>query len=126
MSIVPPGWIAGFTRPRAEDAATLEAGRGDLAGLLSRLPGASAMFGETLAALPLVLRVLVGTLMLTPVMVFVFIPLSTRLLAPWLHGRGAPWRVFGACGTSVGRRRYVRFDASRGCPAKGVCSTGAT
>ena len=60
--------------------------------------GHQAMFGETLAALPLVLRVLVGTLMLTPVMVFVFIPLSTRLLAPWLHGRGAPlarlWRLW--------------------------------
>lgn len=45
------------------------------------------LFGDTLAALPLVPRVLVGTLMLTPVMVFVFIPLTTRLLAPWLQGQ---------------------------------------
>ncbi|MGQ7247325.1 antibiotic biosynthesis monooxygenase [Halomonas sp. V046] len=43
------------------------------------------LFGDALAPLPLVPRVLVGTLMLTPVMVFLFIPLSTRLLAPWLQ-----------------------------------------
>ncbi|SDF65130.1 hypothetical protein SAMN05216571_10154 [Onishia taeanensis] len=45
-----------------------------------------ALFGHWLAGLPLVPRVLVTTLLLTPVMVFLFIPLSTRLLAPWLHG----------------------------------------
>ncbi|WP_043527635.1 antibiotic biosynthesis monooxygenase [Litchfieldella xinjiangensis] len=45
------------------------------------------LFGPLLAVLPLVPRVLVSTLCLTPVMVFLFIPLSTRLLAPWLHGQ---------------------------------------
>ncbi|MBB3143108.1 antibiotic biosynthesis monooxygenase [Halomonas organivorans] len=49
------------------------------------------LFGDALATLPLVPRVLAGTLMLTPVMVFLFIPLSTRLLGPWL--RGEPWRT---------------------------------
>ncbi|ATJ83623.1 antibiotic biosynthesis monooxygenase [Halomonas beimenensis] len=44
------------------------------------------LFGEALAGLPLVPRVLASTLMLTPVMVFLFIPLSTRLLGPWLRG----------------------------------------
>jgi antibiotic biosynthesis monooxygenase (ABM) superfamily enzyme len=44
------------------------------------------LFGQLLAGLPLLPRVLVSTLALTPVMVFLFIPLSTRLLAPWLHG----------------------------------------
>ncbi|MBY6029133.1 antibiotic biosynthesis monooxygenase [Halomonas sp. DP8Y7-1] len=41
--------------------------------------------GDALATLPMVPRVLASTLMLTPVMVFLFIPLSTRLLAPWLQ-----------------------------------------
>ncbi|RUR41211.1 antibiotic biosynthesis monooxygenase [Vreelandella populi] len=45
------------------------------------------MFGGALADWSLVPRVLVSTLMLTPVMVFVFIPLSTQLLAPWLQGK---------------------------------------
>ncbi|MFO7648860.1 antibiotic biosynthesis monooxygenase, partial [Halomonas campaniensis] len=44
------------------------------------------LFGGLLAGLPLVPRVLVGTLALTPVMVFLFIPLSMRLLGPWLRG----------------------------------------
>ncbi|MBZ9559859.1 MULTISPECIES: antibiotic biosynthesis monooxygenase [Modicisalibacter] len=55
------------------------------------------LFGDALADLPLVPRVLASTLMLTPVMVFVFIPLSTRLLAPWLNAaagsrRAVAWR----------------------------------
>ncbi|RUR52044.1 antibiotic biosynthesis monooxygenase [Vreelandella populi] len=45
------------------------------------------MFGGVLADWSLVPRVLVSTLILTPVMVFVFIPLSTQLLAPWLQGK---------------------------------------
>jgi antibiotic biosynthesis monooxygenase (ABM) superfamily enzyme len=36
-------------------------------------------------------RVLVSTLALTPLMVYFFIPLSTHLLASWLHP--APARV---------------------------------
>ncbi|MFG6665684.1 antibiotic biosynthesis monooxygenase [Halomonas sp. HNIBRBA4712] len=45
------------------------------------------LFGGLLADWALVPRVLVSTLALTPIMVFIFIPLSTRLLAPWLSGR---------------------------------------
>lgn len=44
------------------------------------------LFGGLLATLPLVPRVLASTLMLTPVMVFLFIPVSMRLLGPWLRG----------------------------------------
>ncbi|WP_417331097.1 antibiotic biosynthesis monooxygenase [Halomonas cupida] len=47
------------------------------------------LFGDALAGLPTVPRVLASTLMLTPVMVFIFIPLSTRLLAPWLQAESA-------------------------------------
>ncbi|APX95046.1 antibiotic biosynthesis monooxygenase [Halomonas sp. 1513] len=42
--------------------------------------------GGALATLPLLAKVLVSTLALTPLMVFLFIPLSTRLLGPWLRG----------------------------------------
>jgi len=45
------------------------------------------LFGEALETLPLIPRILASTLMLTPLMVFFFIPLITRLLAPWLQGR---------------------------------------
>ncbi|MDX1713192.1 MAG: antibiotic biosynthesis monooxygenase [Halomonas venusta] len=48
------------------------------------------VFGSILADWPMVPRVLVSTMMLTPVMVFLFIPLSTRLLAPWLEGKWSP------------------------------------
>ncbi|MCB8888337.1 antibiotic biosynthesis monooxygenase [Vreelandella malpeensis] len=48
------------------------------------------LFGDWLAGWPLVPRVLASTLALTPIMVFVFIPLSTRLLAPWLQGQWSP------------------------------------
>lgn len=48
------------------------------------------VFGGALADWALVPRVIVSTLMLTPVMVFVFIPLSMRLLAPWLQGKWSP------------------------------------
>uniref|UniRef100_UPI0018EAE44D hypothetical protein n=1 Tax=Aquitalea sp. ASV15 TaxID=2795104 RepID=UPI0018EAE44D len=36
---------------------------------------------------PLVLRVLCSTLLLTPAMVFCFIPLCSRLLRNWLQGK---------------------------------------
>ncbi|WP_447527518.1 antibiotic biosynthesis monooxygenase [Vreelandella sp. TE19] len=49
-----------------------------------------ALFGAFLADWALVPRVLVSTLALTPVMVFIFIPLSTRLLRPWLQGKWPP------------------------------------
>ncbi|CAM3049417.1 hypothetical protein GCM10011247_23320 [Pseudomonas plecoglossicida] len=48
------------------------------------------LFGHLLAGLELVPRVLLSTLALTPVMVYLFIPLSTRLLASWLHAAPAP------------------------------------
>lgn len=44
-----------------------------------------ALFGGLLVELALVPRILISTLALTPVMVFLFIPLSMRLLGPWLR-----------------------------------------
>ena len=44
------------------------------------------LFGGLLADLPLVTRILLSTLALTPLMTYLFIPLVTRLLAPWLLG----------------------------------------
>lgn len=52
----------------------------------------NAVFGPWLAGWALVPRVLVSTLLLTPVMVCVFIPLATHLLARWLHAPAAPSR----------------------------------
>ncbi|HGM5581006.1 TPA: antibiotic biosynthesis monooxygenase [Pseudomonas putida] len=43
------------------------------------------LFGHWLAPLDLLPRVLLSTLVLTPLMVYLFIPLSTRLLASWLN-----------------------------------------
>lgn len=45
------------------------------------------LFGGWLGELPLVWRVLLSTLALTPLMTYWFIPLSTCLLEPWLHKR---------------------------------------
>lgn len=45
----------------------------------------NAALGPLLSELGLLPRVLVSTLTLTPLMVYLFIPLSTRLLAGWLH-----------------------------------------
>lgn len=42
-----------------------------------------------LGELNMVPRVLVSTLALTPLMVYLFIPLSTHLLASWLHSTPA-------------------------------------
>lgn len=44
------------------------------------------LFGPWLVDLSLVTRVLLSTLALTPLMTYWFIPLSTRLLEPWLQG----------------------------------------
>ena len=41
--------------------------------------------GPLLSELDLFSRVLVSTLALTPLMVYLFIPLSTHLLSNWLH-----------------------------------------
>jgi antibiotic biosynthesis monooxygenase (ABM) superfamily enzyme len=43
------------------------------------------LFGPLLNHLELTPRIMVSTMILTPLMVYLFIPLSTRLLAPWLH-----------------------------------------
>ena len=48
------------------------------------------MFGGVLAELSLVMRILLSTLALTPLMTYLFIPLSTRLLAPWLQSSPRP------------------------------------
>lgn len=45
------------------------------------------LLGGALADTPLAARVLLSTLILTPLMTYLFIPLSTRLLAPWLRSR---------------------------------------
>ncbi|MCP9758860.1 antibiotic biosynthesis monooxygenase [Aquitalea sp. S1-19] len=45
----------------------------------------NAVLGEWLAGLPLLLRVLLSTLLLTPLMVCVIIPWVTRRLANWLQ-----------------------------------------
>ncbi len=47
------------------------------------------IFGGLLSELPLAVRILLSTLALTPLMTYWCIPLSTRLLAPWLHKRKA-------------------------------------
>jgi antibiotic biosynthesis monooxygenase (ABM) superfamily enzyme len=46
----------------------------------------NVLFGNLLAGAPLVLRILLSTLALTPLMTYLFIPFASRLLAPWLHG----------------------------------------
>ncbi|TWI58419.1 hypothetical protein IQ22_00123 [Pseudomonas duriflava] len=45
----------------------------------------NALFGASLSSLTLLPRVLVSTLILTPIMVCLFIPLVTRLLSGWLN-----------------------------------------
>jgi antibiotic biosynthesis monooxygenase (ABM) superfamily enzyme len=61
------------------------------------------LFGSLLADVALVPRILISTLALTPMMVFVFIPLSMRLLRRWLRGEM----------TFVGRlsRRFFQHNA---------------
>jgi antibiotic biosynthesis monooxygenase (ABM) superfamily enzyme len=61
------------------------------------------LLGHWLGELSLVLRILVSTLVLTPIMVFWFIPLSSHLLAGWLHARGKPAPVPGAQPAASGR-----------------------
>jgi antibiotic biosynthesis monooxygenase (ABM) superfamily enzyme len=47
------------------------------------------VLGPLLGEMSLLPRVLISTLCLTPLMVYLFIPLSTRLLANWLHSTPA-------------------------------------
>ncbi len=48
--------------------------------------------GRYVDGLPLVLRVLVSVLVMTPVMTYLALPWITRRLQWWLQGRPAPWR----------------------------------
>lgn len=52
----------------------------------------SALLGLVAPGLTLVLRVLVSTVVMTPIMTYVVLPQLTRRLEWWLHGRPAPWR----------------------------------
>lgn len=52
----------------------------------------NALFGEAFDGLPLLAAVLLSTLILTPLMTYLFIPLSTRLLGPWLQAHSTPRR----------------------------------
>lgn len=49
--------------------------------------GFNLLFGNLLSEFSLVTRILLSTLALTPLMTYLFIPLSTSLLAPWLQNR---------------------------------------
>jgi hypothetical protein len=49
--------------------------------------------GATVPGLPLLPRVLLTTLVMTPLMTYVVLPRMTRALEWWLHGRPAPWRA---------------------------------
>lgn len=48
------------------------------------------LFGGMLSELNLVMRILLSILALTPLMTYLFIPLSTRLLASWLRASPRP------------------------------------
>jgi antibiotic biosynthesis monooxygenase (ABM) superfamily enzyme len=52
----------------------------------------SYLFGAMAPDAALVPRVLLSTLLMTPVMTYVVLPQLTRRLEWWLHGRPAPWR----------------------------------
>lgn len=53
---------------------------------------ATVTLGVLIAAWPVVLRVMVTTLVLTPIMTYLLLPLMTRALSPWLHsGRPFGW-----------------------------------
>jgi len=53
---------------------------------------AAVTVGHLLAAQHVVIRTLVTTLCLTPVMTYVVLPQVTKALQWWLHGRPPPWR----------------------------------
>jgi len=52
----------------------------------------SYLFGVLAPDAALLPRVLISTLLMTPVMTYVVLPQLTRRLEWWLHGRPAPWR----------------------------------
>ena len=53
---------------------------------------AAVTLGHLLADLDVVLRTLVTTLCLTPLMTYLVLPRVTRALQWWLHGQQPPWR----------------------------------
>jgi antibiotic biosynthesis monooxygenase (ABM) superfamily enzyme len=53
----------------------------------------SWLLGLTAPGLPLLPRVLLSTVVMTPLMTYVVLPRMTRALEWWLHGRPAPWRA---------------------------------
>ena len=72
---------------------SLPSGKQAVAGWLACLrlsPLVNFVLGPLLGELDLAPRVLVSTLALTPLMVYWFIPLSTHLLANWLHPAPTP------------------------------------
>jgi antibiotic biosynthesis monooxygenase (ABM) superfamily enzyme len=54
--------------------------------------GVTLLLGELLPGLATPPRVLVSTLLMTPVMTYLVLPWLTRTLSWWLEGRPAPWR----------------------------------
>ncbi|MGZ4447125.1 MAG: antibiotic biosynthesis monooxygenase [Nocardioides sp.] len=50
------------------------------------------IFGQVAPTTPLVERVLITTLVMTPVMTYVVLPRMTKALGWWLAGQPAPWR----------------------------------
>ena len=52
----------------------------------------SWVFGQVAPDLDLLPRVLLTTVVMTPLMVYLVLPQLTRRLEWWLHGRPAPWR----------------------------------
>ena len=52
----------------------------------------SYLFGIVAPGVALVPRVLVSTIVMTPIMTYVVLPQLTRRLEWWLQGRPAPWR----------------------------------
>jgi antibiotic biosynthesis monooxygenase (ABM) superfamily enzyme len=53
---------------------------------------AGLVLGRHAPGLPILPRVLVTTLVMTPIMTYLVLPQLTRRLEWWLHGRPAPWR----------------------------------
>jgi antibiotic biosynthesis monooxygenase (ABM) superfamily enzyme len=53
---------------------------------------AAIILGRLAPGLPVLVRVLVTTLAMTPIMTYVALPRMTKALGWWLAGRPAPWR----------------------------------
>lgn len=54
--------------------------------------GVTLLLGEVVPDLATPLRVLLSTVLMTPVMTYLVLPWLTRSLSWWLEGRPAPWR----------------------------------